>query len=124
MLSLLLAAAAPNAAISVDVTALNTGRGLPNWFEQLPIGGRLPSLQDAQAGTLEKDFRNPYTERWSFGFQRQLSNKMVLDGSYVGSESHRLATWADVNPQQLDGSRPHPDLGLRHIPTSQGKSSD
>jgi hypothetical protein len=122
-LSLLLASAAPNAAISVDVFAPNTGRGLSNWYEQLPLGGRPASLQDAQAGALEKDFRNPYTERWSFGFQRQLSDTMVLDGSYIGSESHRLATWADVNPQQLDGSRPHPDFGLRHIRTSQGNSS-
>jgi hypothetical protein len=23
-----------------------------------------------------------------------------LDGSYIGSESHRLVTWADVNPRQ------------------------
>src|SRR5262249_11031420 len=123
ILSLLLATAEPNAAVSVDFFAPSTGRGSPNWFEQMPLGGRPPSLQDAQAGTLEKDFRNPYTERWSLGFQRQLSNKMVLDGSYVGSESHRLATWADVNPQQLDGSRPHPDFGLRHIRTSHGNSS-
>src|SRR5262249_29628651 len=107
-LSLLLPPSEPNAAVSVDFFAPSTGRGSPNWFEQLPLGGRPPSLQDAQAGTLEKDFRNPYTERWSLGFQRQLSNKMVLDGSYVGSESHRLATVAVVNPQQLRGSGPHP----------------
>jgi hypothetical protein len=78
-----------------DTTAPITGRGSPNWSAQTPIAGNAPSLLDAQAGTFEKDFKNPYTERWSFGFQRQLASKLVLDGSYVGSESHRLATWAD-----------------------------
>ena len=121
-LSLLLATSTPNA-ISVVNFAPNTGRGFPNWLEQIPLGGNPPSLLDAQAGTFEKDFRNPYTERWSFGFQRQLSNKIVLDGSYIGSESHKLATWADVNPPQLDGTRLHPNFGLRHIRTSQGNSS-
>jgi hypothetical protein len=121
-LSLLLATSTPNA-ISVDNFAPNTGRGSPNWFEQMPLGGSPPSVLNAQAGIFEKDFRNPYTERWSFGFQRQLSNKIVLDGSYIGSESHKLATWADVNPPQLDGTRLHPDFGLRHIRTSQGNSS-
>jgi hypothetical protein len=121
-LSLLLAESTPNA-VSVDNFAPNTGRGSPNWFEQMPLGGNPPSVLDAQAGSLEEDFRNPYTERWSFGFQRQLSNKILLDGSYIGSESHRLATWADVNPRQLDGTRLNPDFGERTIRTSQGNSS-
>jgi hypothetical protein len=78
---------------------------------------------DIQRGALEKDFRSPYTERWSFGFPRQLSNKLVLDGSYVGSESHKLTTWAQMNPQQPDGRLLHPDFGVRTIRTSQGNSS-
>ena len=28
-----------------------------------------------------------------------------------GSESHKLTTWADMNPQQPDGQRLHPDFG-------------
>jgi hypothetical protein len=57
-------------------------------------------------------------------FALQLSNKLVLDGSYVGSESHRLTTWDDVNPLQPNGLiRLHPDFGLRRIRTSQGNSS-
>src|SRR5262249_14546555 len=50
-------------------------------------------------------------------------NKLVIDGSYVGSESHKLTTWADVNPRQPDNQRPHPDFGVRLIRTSQGNSS-
>jgi hypothetical protein len=121
-LSLLLAAATPNA-ISTSVTAPGTGRGSPNWFEQLPASASAPSLLDQQFGALEKDFPNPYTERWSFGFQRQLSNRISLDGSYVGSESHRLAAWEDVNPRQLNGQYLHPDFGPRQIRASEGNSS-
>jgi len=82
-----------------------------------------PSLLDNQRGALQKDFRSAYTERWSFGFQRQLSSNLVLDGSYVGSESHKLATWKQANPNRADGSRPHPDFGVRQIRTSDGNSA-
>jgi hypothetical protein len=117
-----LAPSTPNS-IRTLVTAPGTGRGSPNWFAQLPAAAAAPRLLDAQVGAFEKDFRNDYTERWSFGLQRQLSNRIVLDGSYVGSESHRLATWADVNPRQLNNDRLHPDFGVREIRTSQGNSS-
>jgi hypothetical protein len=121
-LSLLLATSTPNS-ISTSSNARGSGRGSPNWYEQLPAAQAAPSLLDAQKGNLEKNFRNAYTERWSFGFQRQLSSKLVLDGSYIGSESHHLATWADVNPRQLNEDWLHPDFGPRLIRTSQGNSS-
>jgi len=121
-LSAPLASQPPNG-ISASISAPGSGRGLPNWSAQLPAAAGVPSLLDQEVGALEKNFRNPYTERWSFGFQRQLSSKLVLDGSYVGSESHRLTTWADVNPRQLNGQRLHPDFGGREIRTSQGNSS-
>jgi hypothetical protein len=77
---------------------------------------------DAQFGTLEKNFRSPYTERWSFGFQRQLPGQTLLDVSYVGSGSHKLTTGADLNPG-LDGARLHPGFGDRTVRTSQGNST-
>ena len=117
-----LAPSTPNS-IRTSTTAPGTGRGSPNWFAQLPAAAAAPRLLDDQVGAFEKDFRNAYTERWSFGIQRQLSSKLVLDGSYVGSESHRLATWADVNPRQLNEHIVHPDFGRRQIRTSQGNSS-
>jgi hypothetical protein len=124
MLALLLATSAPNAP-SADIRAPGTGRGSPNWYDQLSATASVPKVSDiAETGALEKDFPNAYTERWSFGFQRQLSSKAMLDVSYVGSESHKLATWADVNPPQPDNSnqRLHPDYGQRLIRTSQGNS--
>jgi hypothetical protein len=123
MISLLLATSTPNAISAFFLDTQRTARGTGNWFAQLPHAPSAPSLLDAQQGALEKNLRSPYTERWSFGFQRQLSTKLLLDGSYVGSVSHKLTTWASVNPLQPDGQRLHPDFGLREIRTSQSNSS-
>src|SRR5262249_19555984 len=110
ILSLDLSTSTPNA-IKIDMAAsTTTGRGDPNWLEQLPTAApRQPSVMDTQYGTLEKNFRNPYTERWSFGMQRQLPGQSLVDVSYVGAESHRLTVRADLNPRQPDGLRLHPD---------------
>ena len=122
-ISLDLATSTPNA-ISIDKVASATGRGEPNWSAQLPAASsRAPSLLDTQYGTFGRDFRSPYTERWSFGFERQLPGNSLLDVSYIGSESHKLNTRADVNPQQPSGLRLHPDFGPRTIRTSQGNSA-
>jgi hypothetical protein len=111
----------PNA-ISTSVTALNTGRGSPNWFEQLPTVAAVPALTDSRTA-IDPDIRNPYTERWSFGFQRQLPQSTVLEVSYVGSESHKLTTVADWNPRLLSGVRLYPNSGIVTAKTSQGNSS-
>ena len=122
MISLLLATSPPNG-IMVENSAENTGRGLPEFSARLPVAPTVPSAMDLQRGALEKDLRSPYTERWSFGFQRELPNRLVLDGSYVGSQSHKLTIWANVNPRRPDGSRPYPNLGGRDIRVSAGNSS-
>jgi hypothetical protein len=112
----------PNA-ISTPVNAPNTGRGLPNWFEQLPTTAATPKLTDSRIA-IDPEFRNPYTERWSFGFQRKLPQSTVLDVSYIGSESHRLTTKADWNPRLPTGVlRLYPNFGPADIRTSEGNSS-
>jgi len=111
----------PNA-INTPVNAPKTARGRPNWFEQLPAVARAPSLIDSRTA-IDKDFRNPYTERWSFGFERQLPQSTVLDVSYIGSESHRLTTKADWNPRLLTGVlRLYPNFGPTELRTSEGNS--
>lgn len=122
VIALDLATSTPNAMFA-EVNGAATARGTSNWFAQLPGAAARPSLLDTQYGTLEKNFRNPYTERWSFGFQRQLLGQTLLDVSYVGSESHKLTTRVDVNPIQPDGARLHPDFGPRTIRSSQGNSA-
>jgi hypothetical protein len=115
------AASTPNAT-AVTTNAPNTGRGSPQWLEQLPAVARAPSLTDTR-NAIDKDLRNPYTERWSFGFQRQLPESMLLDVSYIGSESHRLTTIADWNPRLLNDARLYPSFGPTTARTSEGNSS-
>jgi hypothetical protein len=111
----------PNA-LSTNNVAQNTGRGVASWFEQLPVVATAPSALDAETG-IDQNLRSPYTERWSFGFQRQLPQKVLLDVSYVGSEGHKLTTKDDFNPRLLSGIRLYPNLGIRSIRTSEGNSS-
>ncbi len=118
------ATSAPNA-ITAAVQASNSGRGSSDWLEQLPTQAPAPSLLNSQMiVALDGNLRNPYTERWSFGFQRQLSASMLLDVSYVASESHRLTTRADWNPRLPTGTlRLYPDYGQVIVKTSEGNSS-
>src|SRR5262249_342497 len=34
---------------------------------------------------VDPDFHNPYTETWSFGFQRQITNAIAFESRYVGN---------------------------------------
>jgi hypothetical protein len=121
LISLGPATSTPNAITNL-ITAPNTGRGSANWLEQLPTTAPAPRLTDSQM-MLDQNLRNPYTERWSFGFQRQLPESMLLELSYVGSESHRLTTKADWNPRLPTGTlRLYPNYGPVIVKTSQGNS--
>jgi outer membrane receptor protein involved in Fe transport len=122
IISLQLATFSPNSRIG-QVNALATGRGDSNWLSRIPASGNAPQPSDPQGGALDKDLRNPYTERWSFGFQRQLAGNMLLDTSYVGSVSHKLVTRVDLNPRQLNDQRLYPLLGQRWVRTSNGNSA-
>jgi hypothetical protein len=109
--------------ISVLLTAPNSARGSPNWLEQLPAIAVAPNPMNSET-PIAGDFRDPYTERWAFGFQRQLRGHVVLDISYVGSESHKLTTRADWNPRLPTGTlRLYPDYGSVLATTSEGNSS-
>jgi hypothetical protein len=111
----------PNA-ISTRVPAPNTGRGTGNWLEQLPTTAAAPRLTDAQK-SVDPYLHNPYTERWSFGFERQVPQGMLLDVSYVGSESHSLYTKADRNPLLLTGMHIYPNYGQVLVFDNEGNSS-
>jgi hypothetical protein len=122
MISNGLAGASPNGRTS-QVNAPGIGRGFGDWLARIPASGNPPEPLNDQGTALDRDLRNPYTERWSFGFQRQLAGKILLDTSYVGSVSHKLTTRADLNPRQLNNARLHPLLGQRWVRTSQGNSA-
>jgi hypothetical protein len=111
----------PNA-INTQITAPNTGRGAANWLERLPTTAAALRLTDTQTA-LDPHLRNSYTERWSFGFQRQLPQRILLDVSYVGSESHGLYTKVDRNPQLPTDWRLNPNYGQVLVIDNEGNSS-
>jgi outer membrane receptor protein involved in Fe transport len=41
------------------------------------------------------NFRNPYSQQWNFGIQRQIGNKMAAEVRYVGN--HTLGNFQEVN---------------------------
>ena len=43
------------------------------------------------------DFRNPYTQQWDFGIEHQLTRRIGLTVSYLGSRGVQLTTTRDVN---------------------------
>src|SRR5581483_1941514 len=47
---------------------------------------------------LSRTMKNPYTQSWNVGVQRQLGNGITLEVNYVGSGSHRLLRSVDGNP--------------------------
>ncbi len=116
-----IAADSPNS-ISTTINAAGTGRGTADWFNALPVNPRVPTIADAQTSVFEKNVRNPYTQRWSLGFQRELPSKLMLDVSYVGAASHKLFTSSDVNVRQLNGQRLFPTFGVRRVRASEGNS--
>jgi hypothetical protein len=116
------AESSPNA-ITVSPSSLTTGRGSTDWYEQLPTSATAPNLSDTR-WTFDKNLRSPYTERWSFGFQRQLLQNTVMEVSYVGSESHELTTKENLNPQLPNSSaRLYSTFGQTNVMTSQGNSA-
>jgi Carboxypeptidase regulatory-like domain/TonB dependent receptor len=113
----------PNTVQFNQVSPIGAGRGTPNWSSQLPVTAPLPNIQDGQLAVFDPNIRNPYTEHWSFGLQRTLLNRILLDLAYVGSEGHHLFTRDDINPRRLGGVRLNPTFGPRVITSSIGNSA-
>lgn len=92
-------AAVPNlvsTSVPSQVTTANP-RGLPNHSTNLPRQARAILPIDSQT-LMSQNLVNPYTQRWSFGLQRQLTDTMTMDVSYVGSKGTRLFVNEDFNP--------------------------
>ncbi len=48
--------------------------------------------------------KNPYSEQWNFGVERQFGNSTVISLNYVGSESHRLDVGGYYNTALVAGN--------------------
>jgi carboxypeptidase family protein/TonB-dependent receptor-like protein len=96
-----------------------TSRGTANFFPNaLPSTARTPTPLDQQTSLFNPNIRNPYTQRFSFGIQRQLGWKTMMDLSYVGTLGRKLFVTEDINPFVAPGVRRFPQLGIRRMRTN------
>lgn len=99
-----------------------TGRGLDNLFATrfgAMVNGGVATTSDTSS-QYTANIRNPYTERWSFGVQRELPAGMIMDVSYVGAASHKLFQQQQLNPNGtpvFNTTKQIYQLGPRLIPT-------
>jgi len=59
--------------------------------------GGLSTNLGQQLDAYDQSRRNPYAQRWSFGFQRQLPGQFVIESTYVGNRGTRLGVQRDLN---------------------------
>lgn len=77
----------------------------------IPAPGASGGLSTNLGQTLDaydQSRRNPYAQRWSFGFQRQLPKQFLIEVSYVGNRGTRLGVQRDLNalPNQFLSTSP------------------
>lgn len=92
-------ASSPNTVVTTNTSILNAAnpRGFANFSNQFPTTQAALSPLSAQT-LIDPNLVNPYYQRWSLGFQRQLPFKLVMDASYVGSKGTKLFINEDSNP--------------------------
>ncbi|HET8783439.1 MAG TPA: TonB-dependent receptor, partial [Pyrinomonadaceae bacterium] len=93
------ATSSPNVVATSVPSVVNVAapRGLSNVTGALPLTPRPLSPLDSQT-LVVANLVNPYYQRWSFGFQRELPGNLVVDASYVGSKGTKLYLNEDMNP--------------------------
>lgn len=78
--------------------------GQPDPFPSTPPPS---NLNFANAGYLpfgygdlfvDAHLKTPYVFQYNLSVQRQLGNSLMAELTYVGSSSHKLLTWIDINP--------------------------
>ncbi|HEX7771842.1 MAG TPA: TonB-dependent receptor plug domain-containing protein, partial [Pyrinomonadaceae bacterium] len=120
-----IAADSPNNTATTTIGAA-AGRGTTGFFPgAIPSTPRAPGPTDSQTSVFNPDIRNPYTQRWSLGIQRELPYGLIMEVSYVGSAGRKLFVTEDLNPivNPSTGARRFPGLGIRRYRTS-GANSD
>jgi len=109
-----------------STTSGTAPRGLVGFSAQFStIQPTPPTAQSTQSNLFLQPFRNPYTERWSFGFERELPYGMIWDTSYVGSVSHKLFRTIDMNPRvdPVTLARFQPQVGIRTVRATSANSN-
>jgi hypothetical protein len=118
--------------------ALNTSNQVAtaNWQDPLAGLGSASLPAPTPFGQVEwyrdPKAKDPYSEQWNFGVQRQLSSNTVMTANYVGSQSHRLTVGGLYNvaltpgpgtPAQVTARQPYPYISPTFYDRSIGNSS-
>jgi hypothetical protein len=96
--------AAPTNAQNTSLSMPYQTAGAPDPFPSTPPPS---NLDFGAAGYLpfgygdlfvDPHLKTPYIYQYNLSVQRQLRNGLMAELSYVGSSSHKLLTWIDINP--------------------------
>lgn len=117
-----IAGSSPNTLGGNILSASSAGapRGAANFSNLFAGITATPATKEsAQSNLFLQNEPNPRTDRWSFGFERELPYDLFWDSSYVGSVSHHLYRTLDVNPivNTATGDRLHPELQSSLVPS-------
>ncbi len=92
------ATSSPNGIVTTNSSTASAGtRGLANFSNQFPTTAATVLPSSSQT-LIAPNLVNPYYQRYSFGMQRELPFKLVMDVSYVGSQGRKLYINEDANP--------------------------
>jgi Carboxypeptidase regulatory-like domain/TonB dependent receptor len=118
--------------------ALNTSNQVAtaNWQDPLAGLGTAGLPAPTPFGQVEwyrdPKAKNPYSEQWNFGVERQLGQNTVMSANYVGSQSHRLTVGGLYNvaltpgpgtPAEVTARQPFPYISPTFYDRSIGNSS-
>jgi len=90
-----------------------------------PLYGTPGCSVECDIFSFDRNIKTPYMENYNLNFQQQLSNKVMLQVGYVGSQGHRLFRFFDLNqPSQTaiwsadcGGQTPVPANGIQPCPS-------
>jgi Carboxypeptidase regulatory-like domain/TonB dependent receptor len=74
-----------------------------NWQNPIASGSQgsanlpAPTPFNNQQFYRQPDAKNPYSEQWNLGLERDMGHKTIISANYVGSESHRLVVGGMYN---------------------------
>ncbi len=95
---------------------------LPNGLlPALGAAGGLRTNLGQAISAFDPSFKPPYSQRWSFGVQRYLPGKFLVDLSYVGNRSTHLAAMQQINstPARYLSTSPFRDQATINFLTQQ-----
>jgi hypothetical protein len=96
--------------------AANLSNPFPNGFTQPPgSSAGLTTFLGQNVDFFNPTMKNPYSIRWTFGIQRQITPTLVMEVAYIGNHALRMpmsVTQLDGIPRQYLSTLPYRDAAL------------